>query len=70
MGVDERPSGNTFEQNLERYYRLVGDGQGETETAESLRRELEQLSARDPALDRADIEIRRHKLLKNMRNSR
>ena len=70
MGVGQRPSGNEFVQALERYTRLVSDGEGESTEAVSLRRELETLSPRDPALDRADIEIRRHKLLTKMGKSR
>ena len=66
MGVDERPSSNNIVQRLESYNRLVSDGQGESKKAEPLRRELEMLSPRDPALYRADIEIRRRKLLKSM----
>ena len=70
MGVNERPRDNDFVQNLERYTRLVGDGQGESEKALALRRELEALSARDPALDRADVEIRRQKLMRELRKSK
>ena len=70
MGVGQRPSGNEFVQALERYTRLVSDGEGESTEAVSLRRELETLSPRDPALDRADVEIRRHKLLTKMGKSR
>ena len=69
MGVGQRPSGNEFVQALERYMRLVSGGEGESTEAVSLRRELETLSPRDPALDRADIEIRRHKLLTKMGKS-
>ena len=66
MGVDERPSGNSFVQTLESYTRLVSDGRGESEEAVSLRRELEELSPHDPALDRADIEIRRQRVMKTV----
>ena len=69
MGVSERPSGNEFVKCLGKYMRLVGRNQGESEEAISLRRELESLSPRDPALDRADVEIRRRKLMKEMRKS-
>ncbi len=69
MGVDERPSGNNFVQVLERYTLLVGDGLGESDEALSLRRELEKLSPRDPALDTADIEIRRRQLMTKMGKS-
>ena len=69
MGVGERPGSNNFVRCLERYTRLVGDGRGESDEAVSLRRELEELSPRDPALDRADIEIRRQRLMKEMGKS-
>ena len=69
MGVSERPSGNEFVKCLGKYMRLVGRNQGESEEAIALRRELESLSPRDPALDRADVEIRRRKLMKEMRKS-
>ena len=63
MGVAERPGGNSFVQTLGEYTRLVSDGQGESEAARSLRRRLEELSPHDPALDRADIEIRRWRVM-------
>ena len=69
MGVGQRPSDNKFVKALESYMRLVSSGRGESTEATSLRRKLETLSPRDPALDRADIEIRRHKLLKKMGKS-
>ena len=70
MGVDERPSGNMFATTLAKYTDLVAQGMGELPEAMRLRRELDTLSPRDPALDRADIETRRHKLLKRMGNSK
>ena len=69
MGVDERPSGNNFVQVLESYTRLLSDDRGDSDEAMSLRRELEEISPRDPALDRADIEIRRRRLMKEMGKS-
>lgn len=63
MGVDERPD-NTFTEKLERYRRLISYDKGEAEEALVLRRELNEMSADDPALDRADIEIRRRKLFR------
>ena len=69
MGVSERPSGNDFVKLLEKYTRLVGRNQGESGEAISLRRRLESLSPRDPALDRADVEIRRRKLMRGMGKS-
>lgn len=68
MGVDERPA-NDFTKKLARYRRLVGDDQGESEEALALRRDLQQLSPEDPALDRADVEIRRRKLFREMGES-
>ena len=69
MGVDERPNGNEFASKLARYMDLVADGEAESQQAVGLRQSLEELSPRDPALDRADIEIRRRKLLKSMGKS-
>ena len=69
MGVPERPGRNNFVEILEDYRHLVGEGKGESKKALALRRKLEELSPRDPELDRADIEIRRHKLLKEMGKS-
>ncbi len=66
MGVQERPSANTFVKTLECYTSFVRDGRGECEEALLLRRKLEDLSPRDPALDRADIEIRRQQLMRKM----
>ena len=60
MGVDQRP-GNDFTRKLARYRRLIGDGRGESAEALGLRRDLDALSPDDPALDRADVEIRRRK---------
>ena len=65
MGVDERPP-NEFAENLKRYMRLIGDDKGESEEAKTLRSGLERLSPQDPALDTADLEIRRRKLLAKM----
>lgn len=69
MGVHERPDGNEFVEKLARYKELVADGKGESPKAVKLRRNLDELSPRDPALDRTDIEIRRRKLLKSMGKS-
>ena len=66
MGVDERPGGNEFAKKLARYTDLVADGKGESPRAVSLRKNLDELSPRDPALDRADVEIRRRKLIERM----
>lgn len=70
MGVKERPPENEFTKALDRYMDLVSDDKGESKEALVLRRKLEKLSPDDPALDSADIEIRRNKLLKEMGKSR
>ena len=71
MGVDQRPgrNDNEFVEKLARYTDLVADGKGESQPAVSLREKLDELSPRDPALDRADIEIRRRKLFQSMGKS-
>jgi len=69
MGVDERPGGNEFAKQLQRYTDLVADGKGESPEGVRLRRDLAAMSPRDTALERADIEIRRRKLLRNMGKS-
>ena len=58
MGVDERPRGNEFVRLLDDYLRLVDAGRSASPDAVRLRRRLESLSPRDPALDQADVEIR------------
>ena len=68
MGVSERPH-NDFKTALDQYRRLVSDGDGESSKARDLRAKLESMSPRDPALDRADIEIRKQKLFKRMAES-
>ena len=68
MGVKERPE-NEFTKTLEQYRRLVSEGEGESEEALGLRRKLEEISPRDYALNRADLEIRRRKMFKQMAES-
>ena len=68
MGVKERPE-NEFTKALDQYRRLVSEGKGESEEALALRRKLEELSPRDYALNRADLEIRRRKMFKQMAES-
>ena len=67
MGVDERPT-NDFTQKLALYRRLINDDKGESQEAKALRHDLERLSPEDPALGRADLEIRRRKLFRQMGN--
>ena len=64
MGVNERPSDNDFVKHLNKYMSLVGDGRGESDEAMKIRHTLENLSPHDPELDRADIEIRRQRIMK------
>ncbi len=68
MGVNERPV-NDFTEQLDLYKGLINDDKGESEKARVLRRALEERSPEDPALGRADIEIRRRKLLRQMGKS-
>ena len=71
MDVSERPPPplNRFVRKLGEYMRLVDDGEGESEVALSLRKELEKLSPRDGDLDVADMAIKRRKLLERMGKS-
>ena len=66
MGVRGRPADNTFVRKLDRYLRLIGDDEGDSEEAMKLRTELNAISPDDPALDTADVEIRRRKILRQM----
>ena len=69
MGVDERPPENDFTKALDQYRHLIREGRWESEEALSLRTSLEDMSPYDPALDRADLEIRRRKLFKERAES-
>ena len=68
MGVDERPAAehNEFVKKLNAYMRLVDDGHGQSEEAMALRNELDVLSAKDPALDAADMEMERQEIFERM----
>ncbi len=68
MGVNERPD-NDFTKALNKYRSLIREGQWDSEEARTLRESLEDLSPDDPALDRADLEIRRRKLFKQRAKS-
>ena len=70
MGVIELPRSNKFARKQDCYVEPVADDKGESSEALELRRDLEELSPRDPAHDRADMGIRRRKLLKSMGKSR
>lgn len=58
MEVPERPPVE-ITKSLERYLSLIDDGQGGSQQALELRERLDQNNSRDPALIRADIELRR-----------
>ena len=70
MGVDERPRENDFTKTLDRYRHLIREEQWESQEAQDLRARLEGMSPQDPALDRADLEIRRRKLFSQRSESR
>ena len=69
MHVSERPPKNEFTEKLEKYRSLIREGKWESEDALTLRESLENMSPYDPALDRADLEIRRRKLFKQRAKS-
>ena len=68
MGVRERPTAehNEFVKKLDEYMNLVYEGRGRSKRAVALRKNLEALSTRDPALDRADMEMERQKIFKEL----
>ena len=68
MGVQERPAAehNKFVKKLDEYMRLVDDGRGRSKEARALRNDLENLSARDPALDAADMEMERREIFERL----
>ena len=68
MGVGERPSAehNKFVKKLDEYMELVYGGSGRSEEAIALRAYLDTRSARDPALDRADMEMERQEIFKRL----
>lgn len=70
MGVNERPDGNLFVETLKKYNQFVSKGQGNSDEALLLRKQLEELSPHDTALDRADVEIRRQQLLEKLERSK
>ena len=71
MGVQERPAAehNEFVKKLDEYMRLVDDGRGRSKKAMALRKDLEDLSARDPALDEADMEMERQEIFERLEKS-
>ena len=68
MGVPERPDAeyNEFVQKLGEYRRLVDDRRGRSKEAVALRKELKNLSTRDPALDAADMEMERQEIFERL----
>ncbi len=66
LGVDPRPPAdyNEFTRLLQEYRQLIEQDLGETTEAMDLKRKLQELSADDPALLRADLEIRRRRALR------
>ena len=69
MGVRERPSTNSFVTLLDKYLEHVSNGTGDSELGKELRQELELISGSDPALERADIELRRQKIFQSLEQS-
>jgi hypothetical protein len=71
MGGNERPPAekNKFTKLLGKYYDLIESNQGETQEALKLRHELNQESPHDPILIKADMEIRRLRVLYGKQNS-
>ena len=68
MGVPERPTAehNEFVKRLDEYMRLVYKGSGRSKKAMRLRAKLEALSARDPVLDAADMEMERQEIFERL----
>jgi len=65
MGVNERPPAdkNKFTELLGKYYDLIESNLGESPEALKLRHKLNQESPHDPILIKADMEIRRQRVL-------
>ena len=69
MSVNERPPENEFTKALEQYRHLIREGQWASKKALALRKKLKRMSPDDPALDRANLEIKRRELFKQMAES-
>lgn len=69
MGVEERPD-NWFRDKLDEYRDLVSRDLGESQEALALRAQLEDVSPDDPALYRADLEIRQRRMFRRMSESK
>ena len=70
MGVEERPPENDFQEGPGSIPASDQGGTVGVREALSLRASLEEMSPYDPALDRADLEIRRRKLFEQRAESR
>jgi predicted ATP-binding protein involved in virulence len=72
MGVNQRPPAkfNEFTQLLEQYRDLIKRDEGEESDALNLRYKLNRLSGNDPELLKADLEIRRRRILKRRKNEK
>ena len=70
MGVDQRPPENPFTRALDQYRHLIREGRWESEEALALRASLEEMSPHDPALDRADLEVRRRTVFRQRAEAR
>ena len=68
MGVEERPD-NWFRNELDEYRGLVSRDLGESPEALALRARLDNASPDDPALHRADLEIRQRRMFRRMSES-
>ncbi|MEN8221324.1 MAG: AAA family ATPase [Pseudomonadota bacterium] len=71
MGVEQRPPAefNEFTQLLEQYSELIKRDEGEEPEALNLRYKLNRLSGNDPELLKADMEIRRRRVLKRKKKA-
>lgn len=66
MGVDERPANNSFVKDLRRYLSLVASGNGESTDARDLRQRLGNAAPDDPDLSRADMELQRQQVMREL----
>lgn len=66
MGVQERPGTVPLVDKLRRYRDLIAVNRGESDEALALRADIQRLSPHDPALAAADVDIDRHKLLREL----
>ena len=71
LGVDPRPPTeyNEFTRILAEYWRLIEEDKGESDEAQAKRERLEALSAADPDLLYADMDIRRRRAIRQKRGA-